>query len=157
MEVRLRPCPGSWKECSCEHWGSCVFKWVFSASWGIYPGVELLDPYGRSVFHFLRSYLTVFLSGYTNFHTTNSVQGFLFPYSHPLSPTSEHQLCLGSCARHWGCSIGYTERDPCHCETWRPRSICSIITPPPPSVPTEEALSFCSSFPSWAFWLFQRA
>ena len=53
-------------------------------SFGYIPRSGITGSNGRSVFNFLRSYLTVFLSGYTSLHTTHSVQGFLFPYSHHI-------------------------------------------------------------------------
>ena len=83
--IRLFPCLGYYKFCCYGHRGA----WIFSR-YSFFPdicwGLELLDHMETLFLFFLRNVHTVFYSGCTSFHSTNSVRGF------PSSPQPLQRL-----------------------------------------------------------------
>ena len=77
----LLPFLGYCKQCSNEHWGTCIFWIMFFSRYVPMSGTA--RSYGRSVFSFLRNLHIVLRSGCTNLHSHKQCWKLLSS-SHPL-------------------------------------------------------------------------
>ena len=77
----LLPFLGYCKQCSNEHWGTCIFWIMFFSRYVPMSGTA--RSYGRSVFSFLRNLHIVLRSGCTNLHSHKQCWKLL-SWSHPL-------------------------------------------------------------------------
>ena len=100
----LLPFLGYCKQCSNEHWGTCIFWIMFFSRYVPMSGTA--RSYGRSVFSFLRNLHIVLRSGCTNLHSHKQCWKLL-SWSHPLQHLFVDSLMIAilACDSHFLATI----------------------------------------------------
>ena len=127
---------------------------------GIYPGAELLDHMAVLVLIIWETTLLFSLVAVPIYTPPGVYRVSLFSIPSPTFVSNyllSNNRVLGTVPGIGPAALNTTGMISANVRLEVPCLFAQIQLLPPPSVPTEDAPSFCSSFPSLAFLLFQRA